>query len=311
MTKTDVSLDYFLFSVYETERTIRAVPDSVKTDKRWPLGLKLDEQPDDADTSADFTQLMTAMVNWYKEAFPKLAEVKQLNLATLADAVQPFAMMLRDMRLVVQHKFSKGMPYLQDDDADQVWSTIEKTFSSALPGLNGWFQKYFDWSYNRPVVEEDDDDSRPPTGRFAPSMGRRGGSSDRPPRPTGDRRPAGGGEKRDRPERGGDRPRGGERRPERNESRPPRAPRGEGRERSGGGGAERAEQEQQIIQEVRQAAEVLRTDPGKIEIKLRPANSFFRHLQHSEIKEQGFFSKSAGEGSDRSVVIMRDPDGNA
>ena len=54
-------------------------------------------------------------------------------------------------------------------------------------------------------------------------------------------------------------------------------------------------------------AQALDADPNLSEFTLPPANSFYRRLQHEEVKKIGYHSRSDGEGQQRSVVMLRYP----
>ena len=60
--------------------------------------------------------------------------------------------------------------------------------------------------------------------------------------------------------------------------------------------------------DVNNAVKKLKENNDLSEIKLKPANSFYRRLQHKHAISQGFESISSGEGNDRSVVVMRAKD---
>lgn len=49
----------------------------------------------------------------------------------------------------------------------------------------------------------------------------------------------------------------------------------------------------------------LENNPQINEVILKPQNSYYRRLQHTTILENGYLSESRGEGSTRSVVVLR------
>jgi hypothetical protein len=126
---------------------------------------------------------------------------------------------------------------------------------------------------------------------------RGGGSGDRDRGPRGensfaggdrDRGPRGGGGDRDRGPRGG----GGDR------DRGPRGPRRDGGEAD-------PKLEAAALADVQDAIKRLASEPGLDEVTLKPANSFYRRIQHQNIVDAGYSSFSVGEGSERAVKVSR------
>ncbi|MEY4064919.1 MAG: hypothetical protein RIR26_1127 [Pseudomonadota bacterium] len=63
------------------------------------------------------------------------------------------------------------------------------------------------------------------------------------------------------------------------------------------------EQLTHALQEVREAASQLQSNPNLSEVALKPSNSFIRRQQHSLAVELGLDTESRGEGRDRGVVL--------
>ena len=102
----------------------------------------------------------------------------------------------------------------------------------------------------------------------------------RPPRPAGD----GPGSREPRPRREG--------------SARPRQSHPEGEEHT-------ARMTKVALDEVDQAIANLAADQALGDVTLKPANSFYRRLQHQKIVDAGFHSNSIGDGADRAVQISR------
>ena len=152
----------------------------------------------------------------------------------------------------------------------------------------------------------------------------RGGGGDRGPRgggyqggPGGDRGPRGDSSREDAREPSRDAgPQGGGRGRDGGGQDGPRGPRhdrprggdnaGPGRDRPDRDRPEKSEKlEAEAFKEVSDGIQFLKDNPGQREFALKPANSYYRRLQHQTAVEQGFNSRSAGEGNDRTVVISK------
>lgn len=59
------------------------------------------------------------------------------------------------------------------------------------------------------------------------------------------------------------------------------------------------------LAEVNQAIDSLKSNSSIDEVTLKPANSFYRRIQHQQIVDAGFHSFSVGEGPDRAVKVAR------
>ena len=60
--------------------------------------------------------------------------------------------------------------------------------------------------------------------------------------------------------------------------------------------------------DVYKAVRNLQKDSELEEVVLKPANSFYRRMQHEKAMEAGFKSFSVGEGQDRAVRLARNED---
>lgn len=292
MNKSEVSQDYFLFSCFEFERTCKAIPHKLDSVKRWPLGRLLQENLDTTDIGAsDWANQMSALLDWYKEHYPKLVEVTSLNDESLVEVVEPLVYISMDIRLLGHKIFGGTLPsFKKVEVAPEPWPAIFSHVEKAFPALSRYFKQYMWWSYQEEAVVEEEEE-RPPTGRYAPPPPRRSAPPSRgaaPSRPDRDDRP-----RRDHRD-------GMDRKPHRDRDRN----RDRDRDRGNGGRRDVSLTPQQL-EEIKGAVEQLRQNSSLDEVNLVPANSFHRHLQHSQIKEEGFFSRSEGQDKERFVVVTR------
>jgi len=330
----EVHSDYFLFSCLERERMIKYLGTQYWQELRWPV---LDNgDPAAAVADKDLAQLVDGLCAWYSESFESLRSNKALDYEHLNEVVPPFVDLTHDLFRVSTQKTGDRFPASNDteEDAINLWNGLRSAIQKCFPGYSHLFIKYLEWAYAIETVEQIEIGSRPPVGRYAPPMRlRQGGTGpgSRPPRP--DSRP---------PRRGG--PGDGPRGPGRGENRDgPRPPRGEGRPprrdfdgppRHGSGGGNRggegrnegrgrggrpdgergersAELERTAMDDVEQALQQLRGNPDVQQVRLKPANSYYRRLQHKQAVDEGFSSESVGDGADRSVMVVRGGEGQA
>ena len=326
----EVSLDYFLYSCFEAEKLKKnqAVKHSAVIETLLEEGQEvgLDE----------FYDGLLDTVSFYKAQYPDFGADGVITMTTLNSIVPPFVDLNRDIRVLVD-SFTKNteVNFLRDQlSLSPMWQTVERVISSTFPRNHDIFLKFLFWSFAEKGPEEDEVGQRPPIGRFSPFASRapRFGDRSGPPgkRRDGGNRFGGGGDRdrgpKDRPGRDrGERPpradfdanRGGDRpRRDRNEGRKDRGDRG--RHEGNGPRAPRERDprvEEESIAVVVKAASQLRENPSMAEFKLPPANSYYRLLQHQQVKKEGFYSRSEGEGQERGLVIMRsgdhDSEGNA
>ncbi len=286
MSKSEVSQDYFLYSCFEFEKTCKAIPHKLDSVKRWPLGRSLQENLEATDIGdSHWANQLSSMLHWYKENYPKMLEVVVINDENLVEVIEPLVYISMDIRLLGQKILGGPLPsFNKVEEASEPWPTIFSGLEKVFPALAPYFKQYMWWSYQEEVVP-DEEEERPPTGRYAPPPPRRSAPPSRGAAPS---RP----ERDDRPRR--DKRDAKERRPQRE------------RDRGQGQGARRdVTLTSQQLEEIKSAVEKLRQDSSLDEVNLVPANSFHRHLQHSQIKEEGFFSRSEGQDKERFVVVTR------
>ena len=284
-----VSLDYFLFSCFEYENTVRANP--TNDDLRWPTALACGsgEVPESVQSGA-LAPLLKELCAWHVEKTPQLKEESQIDLSNLADIVPAFMSFVWDAGLVVKAKTQEGLPIY--DAQDGTWVEMDGVVKECFPAFSKMFLRYLHWSYAaEPEKLVDEAGSRPPVGRFAPSFRSSLSSSSRSRGPAPSR------------ERDG-KPRSKDRGPRNNrdhrdrDARPPR-----GRQ---AGNKRNQELEKETLRAVLLAVQKINENSEVSEYPLPAANSFYRRLQHKQIADEGLFSKSDGEGADRHVVILRE-----
>jgi uncharacterized membrane protein YgcG len=287
-----VKLDYFLYSCFEFEQTCKASPGRALSDDRWPETVAFFEGENNAITSQKpVKELVGQCLDWYGEQFPALRDEHQLNLANIANIIPAAVFLALDLKLIYERSSEyDGLTFKESSPDHALWDELQKLIRQHLPNFAQSIFAYVKWAYTEKEDVHWEIGNRPPVGRYAPrpkrspqgARGQRDRSGGRTPRSSsGNQRNQGG-----RPQRNG----------------------GSGGGSGGGGGGRgrpNQQKEKQALHLVEDAVKTLKSNPDQAEIKLPPANSFYRRLQHKHVMTLGFYSESSGEGHDRAVVIRR------
>lgn len=283
-----VKLDYFLYSCFEFEQTCKANPGRSLGDERWPPMVSHFEG--EGSNFAQFGKLadqLRACLNWYKEKFPNLSIQQQLNLANISGIIPAVVFIGLDLKILYEHSDEyEKLIYVEANPDLRLWGELEKIIRETLPYFASEIISYLKWIYLEKQPVHWEVGSRPPVGRYAPTA-RRGRSSG-----------PGGGRERFGGQKSGNRSSGAY------QKHRPASSRNQDRHRSGGASSNQ-QKEKQALHLVEDAVKELKSNPKLGEIRLPPANSFYRRLQHKHAMTLGFYSESTGEGLDRSVVVMR------
>lgn len=288
-----------MYSCFEFEQTCRATPHRSLGAERWPAVVsQLEGEGPQLSEIGSLQDQLEACVKWYTKTFGYLLTENTLNLTNINGIIPGIVFIGLDFKTIISSdptheelKFNESRPNTA------LWDLVAKVLRNLLPAFSTQTVAYLQWAYGEKEEKTWEVGSRPPVGRYAPRRGRPSPNrSDR-----GERNDRGGNrnerpDRKDRGERGGNR-RGGAQKggnPRRNN------------EKKGGGSSE--QKEKLALTDVNKAVEKLGQEPGLSEIKLKPANSFYRRLQHKHAISQGFESTSSGEGNDRSVVVKRAKD---
>ena len=305
---TKVGLDYFLYSCFEFETTIRSLPKKILGETRWPKALELSEDVDSAQVGdRSFGELVGEILQWYAVKFPYLKSSTSIDLSILPEIVPAMVMMASDFSLAAKAK-KVEQDLLFDktrSDNGELWDNINRAINGEFPSLARYIQRYLQWAFALERTVEIDLGSRPPVGKYA-SLCRHSHSS----------------KPRESDNRGSNPDSNGNERHNSNQSfekRPQSG--GRGRPSSGRGNgnsfndsnankfSKRRDKDPQIekeaLREVTIALTKLKEDDQIDEYKLPPINSYYRRIQHKKIVDAGFFSLSTGEGSERAVVVKR------
>lgn len=316
----DVNMDYFFYACLEAERTHRFLNKDVT--QTWP-----DMEDALAEGEKALPHLLEDLVAWYAANFPKLGENKVINYERLNEVADSIARLSIDLRLMIEKTTNKKFVIGQGEGIDaghmHLWNLFEGIISVRFQMHGVLYLQYLHWCFDIQRPAESEVGDRPPVGRFMPPMRARFGAANQPDRQHGQggrsgppRNNAGGqgGGRSQGPQRGN----GGGGRPQQ-QGGPRRG--NDQRTQNGGrrGGSSHPDQQQNghinqqasqaatdaALNEVQEAVQKLKEDPNLNLIPLRPCNSFLRRMQHEQAKNLGFFSRSEGEGKQRTVVVAR------
>lgn len=308
----EVAIDYFLYSCLETERTTKEMVESGTGQKiSWPeLQGQSAENLSGIFAEKKLKDLLREMTMWYRDNYPALSQSKALDHEVLLDVAEPLTALNKDYTSLYNLKINEDIPSFEASVGNNtIWEDIEEVLSIFFGSYKHLFIRYVIWSHGASPDEVFVPGSRPPIGKFAPRIQR----DDRGSSARGNSRSGGGGggnSKDNRGDRNGNRsskpaPKGNERNPK---SRDRNRPTNNKPQRSK---EDTAKIEASALKDVTEAISKLDGKNGKEsldEIILKPANSFYRRLQHQRAVELGFDSFSVGEGKDRSVRIARKED---
>lgn len=330
MNHKTANLDFFLYSCMESERTLASYSDERQKELRYSgvAGFQRGENVPDAIAEQELDALIDGAFDFHKAECPEIGDDDPVYLKDLHILSPQVVYLLKDVQAAIEAKTGGRVPsYKSDGDQEEVWQQIDRRIEDTFGTYKKEFVKdYFHWSFSDWEEEKVELGDRPPVGRYMPyafrrnmrdsrggDRGGRGGDRGRPGR-GGDRGGRGGdrdrgrggrsmsngrdrddrgGRGRDRGDRNGGRGRGGDR---------DRGGRNGGRDRDGG--HSKAEIDQ-CTQQVQEAVDQLKANGNLDQVQLPPTNSYFRRLQHKQIKEHGFESASTGEGNGRAVVLKR------
>jgi hypothetical protein len=333
----EVALDYFLFSCFEFENLCKAVPSKLRDENRWLVNYPMEATPEDPTTLTDMQPLrerFSEITSWYRNKFPKLGRGFDIDYENLSEIIPAVVMMTIDLDEVAKAMSGAPIPLVDraSEDPGPIWHLIRNVIDRGFPEHADYILNYFEWKKAQVTEEVIVPGSRPPVGRNSPffrpgrtdgpgSRGRGGPrrsgggpggpSSSRPPRSQSSSRPP----RRDHDDQRGPRHaahgnHGNHDNHGNHGDRPPgrgRGDRPQGSHRPGGARKERDPKlEGDSLREVQVAVEGLNTDTTLTQFRLPPANSYYRRLQHEQIRKEGLYSISDGEGTDRAVIILRD-----
>lgn len=285
-----MKLDYFLYSCFEFEETVKATPIRSTGSERWPRAIDYIEGENTSfDDLGNLDAQMRACFEWYTEKFPNLMTERNLDLTNINGIIPAVVFLGLDLKFIIaaNNEFER-LVFSETKPQPSLWNRIEDNLKGEIKNFSRHIVAYLQWAYAEKEEKQWDIGSRPPIGRYAPRPKR---SSGGPSSGNRDRKPSGGGN-----HRGGNRS---------DHKRGGNAGKRGGDKRSRGNNQQL---EKQALTEVNDAVKKMSQDDSVNEVKLPPANSFFRRLQHKHAIAQGFESSSQGEGHDRSVVVKRAKD---
>jgi hypothetical protein len=308
----EVAVDYFLYSCLETERTTKQFIEEGGKEISWPE-LANQKSGELTGTLADskLKDLLREMTMWYRDNHPEMSASLPLDHEQLLKVSPGLTALNKNFTTLYQLKTGDAIPTFEASVGNNmIWEDIDEVVGIFFESYKHLFIRYIIWSHGASPDEAFVPGSRPPIGKYAPRLPRnndrdRGGNS-RGGNQRNDRGPRNGNAKNDRGPKGNsrnDRPRPGA--ANKKNDRGPRGSNRNDRPRPQRSAEETAKIEASALKDVTAAIGQLNGEKAKDEVILKPANSFYRRLQHQKAVELGFDSFSVGEGKDRAVRIAR------
>lgn len=287
-----ISRDYFIYHAFHYEFCI-----NTENSKKFVVTTPWLEQQELHE--GNFEAALRTMSDWYAERYSVFTDTQVLTFARFYHFLPVLIAYVHEARTLWE-KFSGVSPPVYDVEKP-FWRELLRAVQDKCKHQHliiPWLQ----WRYSERVVPSIAVENLPPNPFVERrSFGRRdrrdGGERKR--RESGARRPAGGREAAGRAGRAG-------------------ASRGQGKPRERGRGFPRAGGREErgarvvttltaaMTSEIKQAVAMMQDDDAHPGVTLKPANSYYRRLQHKMVANLGFTSISVGEEREqRAVKIVR------
>lgn len=309
----NVSLDLLLYSCLEHERVIRAkLPGGATSHDSLPISESLSNFDDEVVSDDQLFQLIEKLAVWYSSHHPCLTVRGVIDRGMLHEVVEPLVSFNQNLEQLYNTCKKSTLPeFSKEKDEGTFWNRLEHIFLAHFPEHGKSFLKYIHWSHAAQPVPDFEIGDVPPVGRNAPRLPRRD-RDDRAPygvsKSSDDSRmtkPR----KIDYDSRHGNKfvnksnseKKSGRKRDKIDNSIPVNSEKSARRDSL----KHDAMARQAAEEEVATALKKLRENPSLQELNLRPANSFFRRIQHQIASDEGFTTISVGEGHNRAVKVCR------
>lgn len=300
----EVSIDYFLFTCLEEDRTLKSLPSQFQeqiNEKRWPSikpyfqSLAFLEEGAEKPSSQDVVEgelanLIKRLCVWYQEKYPLLSGDEVLDYEVHGNTLTQFVLLCQDFEALVNAKtgskpHDRNKPE-QNEEELALWQAAEGSLKQCFKRYGEYVLAYLEWIYKRPKKVEYDLASLPPVGRYTIILQKaarlKNQKAENSSRPSEGKREL---------KATNDVDRGSSKAGFRDTKQGPK------------GSA--PEKEEEAIAEANSAIEKFGNDKDLTEFSLKPRNSYLRRLQHQLIVDAGFESVSVGEGAERAVKIKR------
>ena len=300
----EISIDYFLFTCLEEDRTLKSLPTQFQeqiNQKRWPLvkpyfeSLAFLEEGAEKPFSQEVVEgeienLVKRLCVWYQEKFPLLSGDQPLDYEVHGNTMTQFALLCQDLEALVNAK-TGNKPHdrnkeEQSEEEKSLWNSIDSALQESFPSYGHYVLSYLEWIYKKAKAVEYDLASLPPVGRFTIMLQKAARM------------------KTQRNEAAA-RPSEGRREPRSYEGSDRGGSKSGFKDKKEGSKGSSAEKEAEALAEAKAAIAKFEKDKELGELRLKPRNSYLRRLQHQLIVDAGFESSSVGEGSGRGVMIKR------
>ena len=299
-----ISIDYFLFTCLEEDRTLKSLPAQFQeqiNEKRWPLikpyfeSLAFLEEGAEKPFSqevvdGELVTLIKRLCVWYQEKYPLLSGDQPLDYEVHGNTLTQFVLLCQDFEALVNAK-TGSKPHdrskeEQSEDEKALWNSMEGALKECFEHYGHYVLSYLEWIYKKAKPVQYDLASLPPVGRYTVMLQKAA-------------------RMKNQRDEVANRPNEGRRDFKSNEGADRGAPKAGFKDKKQGSKGSSSEKEEEALAEAKAAIAKFESDSELAELRLKPRNSYLRRLQHQLIVDAGFESESVGEGSDRGVQIKR------
>lgn len=268
----EVTRDYFIHYVMQHESCL-----AVENSKKYvlvPSWLAMNEQTD------SYHQSLQAMTDWYWQNFSIIAEDKALTFDNLYGYVPVFLTYLDEARRLWQEFHTDAELPAYREDAE-FWCDLVSILKQRSKHQH-LIMPYLQWRYGSRTIKSFPQHNHPPNPFTEERFFKPRRDSYRPTDKATNNRST-------------------------DRQRPPMKPRGNREDhRRRPTSNQRDGLSAEMTAEIKSAVALLQDDSTKKEVTLRPANSYYRRLQHQAVANLGFGSRSINKGNnERAVRVVR------
>ena len=157
-----ISLDYFLFTCAEEERTVKSSTASILIQRRRCQTL-LEK---DEDQALKLSTSLQKLFEWYSSQYPQLSSDVVLDYRTHGHILQEFVLLKADMDFLIRKSF-KIIPERTTEQTKFDWSLVDNLIKEHFPTYSSYMISYLNWCYvQKPKEDHLDLRSIPPVGKY-------------------------------------------------------------------------------------------------------------------------------------------------
>ena len=143
----ETSIDNFLFSCFEFERSYAAAQAQFKHVERAPASFLAGNQ--------DLPTAIRALFLWYRDHYKYIQNAKQVDDRNINDVVAVVCCVTVDIQTLYRNKTEQGLPSMDRRDGLQepFWPLLEQLTREVFPAFVDMAKRYWHWSFASPRVD--------------------------------------------------------------------------------------------------------------------------------------------------------------